>query len=218
MLVELEGGREARRQQRATVVEVQIHGHKSQSTSTGLTRERIGVKGSTRDVVILGAGFSHALSSEMPLTDQLGDRVLREKQFWGYRGVKSPFTSGGFEKWLSTLAEDQPYLSAAENLANRALFVQLSGAIRRVLGGAEHATLGKGGPEWLFKLLSVLHKRRANVLTLNYDGLVEYGVSTHYLWDYAINQGSSAATSSEIFHKHVSSFGSMVPSHRRSAC
>src|ERR1700721_1082147 len=112
------------------------------------------MQGPSRDVVVLGAGFSHAINREMPVIDQLGDRVVHQHPFLGFRVTKAPFQDGSFEKWLSTLAEDQPYLTAGENAGNRATFVQLSGAIRTVLGSAEHRALEQQAPDWFYSLLS----------------------------------------------------------------
>jgi hypothetical protein len=142
----------------------------------------------TNDVFILGAGFSHAISGHMPITDQVGNLILRIGQFVGLRRVRIPFQNGNFEKWLSTLAEDQPYLSYAENLKNRALFVELRGAIRTVISDAQRRTLEQPAPDWFYALLSALHVRRADVLTLNYDCLIEFGVDDHILWDPQMRQ------------------------------
>jgi hypothetical protein len=72
----------------------------------------------TRTVLILGAGFSRAVSARSPLTDELGNLVLANL---GERR-RRPFGSGSFETWLSRLAVDQPDLTTAENQQNRALY------------------------------------------------------------------------------------------------
>jgi hypothetical protein len=144
---------------------------------------------SRRDVVVLGAGFSHALNDLMPMTDELGHLALASGlEHDGNQVPSTIFQGGSFERWLSGLADDQPYLSTAGNLANRALFSRLSGAIRSVLAAREQTVLEQVAPDWLYELLSVLHVRRAHVITLNYDALVEYGVESHYLWDYEMSQ------------------------------
>lgn len=149
----------------------------------------VGPNDSRRDVVVLGAGFSYALSHLMPMTDELGDLALASGLVHdGNQMPSTTFQGGSFERWLSGLADDQPYLSTADNVTNRALFSRLSGAIRSVLANREHTVLEQAAPDWLYELLSVLHVRRANVITLNYDALVEYGVQSHYLWDYEMSQ------------------------------
>ncbi len=65
-------------------------------------------------VTILGAGFSKAMSDAMPLTDKLGDLVL--KRIASTPNFSAPRSYPGcFEAWLSRLAEDQPDLNAASN-------------------------------------------------------------------------------------------------------
>ena len=142
-----------------------------------------------RDVVVLGAGFSHALSDLMPLTDELGELALQSGLvFEGDRNPRTSFANGTFERWLSGLAEDQPYLSTADNLTNRALFSRFSGAIRTVLSNREQSVLQNPAPDWFYELLSALHVRETRVITLNYDALVEFGVQSHFLWDYQMGQ------------------------------
>jgi hypothetical protein len=125
----------------------------------------------------------------MPLTDTLGELALQSGLVSVADQVTSAtFKNGTFERWLSGLADDQPFLSTSANLMNKALFSQLSEAIRTVLVDRERTVLASPAPDWLYELLSVLHVRRANVITLNYDSLVEYGVQSHCLWDYEMNQ------------------------------
>jgi hypothetical protein len=138
-----------------------------------------------REVLILGAGFSHALSPEdMPLTDELGQLAVVNARMIDDRRVHGggQFSNGRFEAWLSRLAEDQPDLSTQENYENRALFHCLTRALHSILLLRQEATLASGPPNWLPELLSVLHVRGATVITFNYDCLVEYGVMGHDLY------------------------------------
>jgi hypothetical protein len=89
------------------------------------------------DVVILGAGFSKALAEAMPLTDELGEDVLEKVVQGSALRLPERFSGGQFEAWLSRIAEDQPDLSVADNLANRALFQRCSEALASVLN--DHA-------------------------------------------------------------------------------
>jgi hypothetical protein len=134
----------------------------------------------SNDVLILGAGFSRAISDSMPLTDELGQAAIEFADLAGNPGLPGrPFSPAfSFESWLSLLAEDQPHLSEAENLANAALFAQLQAAIHSVLTERESKALGQPAPQWLFELITLLHHRHATVLTLNYDTLVEAGVAS----------------------------------------
>jgi hypothetical protein len=56
-------------------------------------------------------------------------------------------------------------------------------------------------PAWLYELVSVLHRRRATVITLNYDVLIEAAVQTHEIWDPESASASSQATSCETFRR-----------------
>jgi len=139
-----------------------------------------------RHVVVLGAGFSRAISTAMPLTDELGRRAVGLFAKEGRRLNASHLTFGpelSFESWLSLLSEEQPQLSDAENRDNAALFAHLRDAIGGLLLDAQREALMQPAPTWLYDLVSVLHRRRATVITLNYDILVEAGVQSHEIWD-----------------------------------
>ncbi|HRD99861.1 MAG TPA: hypothetical protein PLV68_01100, partial [Ilumatobacteraceae bacterium] len=81
-------------------------GSETSPTNHGLLKSPV-----STDVLVLGAGFSKAVSGRFPLTDDLGTSAM------ALAGVSRdrPFKDGRFEAWLSQLAEPQPYLSQAEN-------------------------------------------------------------------------------------------------------
>jgi hypothetical protein len=58
------------------------------------------------------------------------------------------------------------------------LFAQLREAIFSVLTSAEATVFGAAPPDRFFDLIFVLHHRKATVLTLNYDTIVEVGVAS----------------------------------------
>jgi hypothetical protein len=135
------------------------------------------------EVVVLGAGFSRAVSRHMPLTDELGKAALKRAGLARdsrvpAAGFQREFT---FEEWLSILAEKQPYLSASDNLDNAALFSRLTESLGEVLAEDVVASSEQTPPEWFYMLLGLLHYRRATVITFNYDTLVELGVVSHRL-------------------------------------
>ncbi len=71
-------------------------------------------------------------------------------------------------------AEDQPYMSSAENLRRRALFgvgQVYAGRTGRVLVECEERVAEV--PSWLLDLVSVWHVRQARIVTFNYDTLIE---------------------------------------------
>ena len=85
-----------------------------------------------KDVVILGAGFSHALYDAFPLTDSLGEMV-RSRLSDADRANMPPSEFreyGRFEEWLSYLSERQPHLEP-EGVAEAAL---LAMRFTRVIG------------------------------------------------------------------------------------
>lgn len=148
-----------------------------------------------RDVFILGAGFSKAISSSMPVLLELGNRVLETQKRVHNATVGTTHSSicdglscdepllpsGGapdFEAWLSSLAEPQPYLLGPENDRRRALFDSLAELIALDVRASEHNTMrsvsGLGAPpHWLAQLVTAWHERRCTVITFNYDTLVE---------------------------------------------
>jgi hypothetical protein len=137
-----------------------------------------------RDVLILGAGFSRAVSDRMPLVDELGNLCLRVNGLASDSRVPlGGFTGGSFERWLSQLADEQPYLTAQENLENQALFLRFSSAIADVLGEKVQETLAGGAPLWLSEFVRTAHIRRATLITFNYDPLIECVVGTGFLQD-----------------------------------
>ena len=160
---------------------------------------------SNGEVVVLGAGFSHAANAKMPLVKELGQLVLERLQADATRtqATKQLFKqlertlsddgatggSPGFESWLARLAEDQPYLSQRENLERRALFSQVSEVMWQVMVERQGQVLtpvegndpGLGPKEWLYDIVSLFHQRGSTVITLNYDNLVEHAAASSYL-------------------------------------
>ncbi len=131
------------------------------------------------EVLILGAGFSRAVSPHLPVAADLGRRVrtrLVRSERALFRGSPRFSTTYPFEVWLSLLAEEQPHLREAENLTNASRFASMKDAIVAVLTSAQDQALAVDPPSWLYKLLLLLHHRRNNVISLNYDTLVEVGV------------------------------------------
>lgn len=127
------------------------------------------------EVLVLGAGFSRAVSDHLPLANELGAHACEHARRYD-RGLfgKIPKFSDDypFEVWLSLLAEEQPYLREEGNLRNASRFAILKRALGEVLAEAE-ANAGVERPRWFHDLLTVLHYRQSTVITLNYDTLIE---------------------------------------------
>jgi hypothetical protein len=138
------------------------------------------------EVMILGAGFSKSLSSLMPLTDDLGNRVLAVVTAKAeHPAIRLPFENGRFEAWLSRISDDQPDLSVAENLANRVLFELCSESLASVLDGCVAEAKDEAlSHDWLMEFLGTLHARQSTVITFNQDTLIEIAVgeAEMYAW------------------------------------
>jgi hypothetical protein len=126
---------------------------------------------SSREVLLLGAGFSRAVSESFPLTDELGTLAVRRAGLADDDARLPPggFHGGNFETWLSLLGKDQPHLERSENLDRAALFGWVSPGIHGVLTEMPLTALESDGPAWLYELLSLLQVRRPTVITLSYD-------------------------------------------------
>lgn len=81
-------------------------------------------------VLLLGAGFSRAISPHAPLTDELGN--LAVSRLPPGAAPPSSFRRGYFEAWLSRLAEDQPDLGLSQNQQNRSYFTLVTQAIHDI--------------------------------------------------------------------------------------
>ena len=122
------------------------------------------------DVFLLGAGFSKAISYQMPLLQELSNQVRDTMP-----GLNSPHStlSNNIELWLSYLSQPHPWLREQDNLRNRAVVLDISQRIKAILGTSERAVIQHHCPPWLRKLTEHWHQHRSSVITLNYDTLVE---------------------------------------------
>lgn len=138
------------------------------------------------EVMILGAGFSKSLSGNMPLTDALGNRVLKAVATSSSMQRPNQFELGQFETWLSRIGEEQPDLTTSENLSNRALFELCSRKLATVLDECVDAARDEAlSRPWLFDFLGTVHARKATIITFNQDTLIELAVEAAHLssWD-----------------------------------
>ena len=124
-----------------------------------------------KDVYLLGAGFSRAVSDRMPLLDELSKSVRLD--VLGPQEEYPPL-SENLELWLSYLSQPQPWLHEIENLRNQALALELTEAIAHTLSDRERQVVGDKCPDWLGELVRHWHRTKANVISLNYDTLVEW--------------------------------------------
>ena len=143
-------------------------------------------------VFILGAGFSRAISSQMPLIDELGIAIARRfRQSDALSGLLDRYETdsidnclvpfGNVETWFTSLAVDQPFLSEAQKLQRRSLFVELADRIAEEVKERQFQASQDPPPEWLGDLLRYWHRNECDVITLNYDTLIESATKRHSL-------------------------------------
>lgn len=160
---------------------------------------------SSKDVVILGAGFSKAVHEAFPVLSELAERVealLEDRAAPSTKQLvdelrrviaasldttvnKDRRPVVDFEGWLSRIAMDQPHLSASENYERHALFAHAATAIRDLLLGAEDKAFSTSPLRclWPYHLMWLLDTNRTVVITMNYDTIVErLAVSTLWPW------------------------------------
>ena len=141
--------------------------------------------GEERRCLVLGAGFSRAVSPLMPTTDELGDLAAQALTHAGIPPPPQGFTGGYFEAWLSRLAEPQPDLRGEENMHNQATFISLTRILREVLVRRQNEVMDSPPPWWLQRLIGVAHQARLTVIRFNYDTLLEAACNACLVWDWA---------------------------------
>lgn len=123
----------------------------------------------------------------MPITDELGNLCLAADSDLASAIGNSGFSDGSFETWLSRAAEDQPYLTVAENLKSRSVYAKTTELVARVLAERQNLALASDAPEWLLDLVELWHQEQAAVITFNYDTLVESALKSAAVYDAASN-------------------------------
>ena len=100
------------------------------------------------DVYLLGAGFSKAISDEMPLLSELSGQIKT-------RGLdfQAPLTTLGdnLEVWLSYLSQPHPWLRESVNLKNQAMALEITEQIKDVLNQKEQMAVQERLPELVAK-------------------------------------------------------------------
>jgi hypothetical protein len=125
------------------------------------------------DVFILGAGFSRAVSERMPLLAEL-PALLQSRVWNGATWPARLYQLGDLEQLLTYLGQEQPWLSQAENLGNRAEFLRLSAQLSRIVAEQQNDAYTRGdGLEWFVQLVDRWDADRTPVISFNYDTLVE---------------------------------------------
>ena len=127
-----------------------------------------------RDVFILGAGFSKAISSSMPTMEELSIEVigrLRDSSF-PIQDLQCQL-GNNIELWMTYLSQPQPWLRAGHQLLNRSLATEIRRHISEIISDRTMLSMESPVPEWLTSLIGHWHSQRCTVITLNYDTLIE---------------------------------------------
>jgi hypothetical protein len=140
-------------------------------------------------IFILGSGFSNALSEEiidinnrMPVTSKLGelirDNMPRTSRYGSDVEAENAMYSvskDNIELWMGYLAQNQPWLDESTNLRNKALFINLTEAIRKILIEKQNKiAFGGRFPSWAARLIHYWDTNKSPILSFNYDTLVEH--------------------------------------------
>ena len=120
------------------------------------------------DVLLLGAGFSKAISSHMPLLEELSAELKDKIEEYNVPG-------DNVEHWMTYLSQTHPWLSESENLKNRALFLDVTQNIKDIISRQTETTIREATecPSWLRNFMQFCVDRKLNIITLNYDTLLE---------------------------------------------
>ena len=126
------------------------------------------------DVFILGSGFSKAIYSEMPTIAELSTEVMSSLNRGGQPIPPALAKLGNnIELWMTYLSQRQPWLEIYEQDYNRSLVGRIREEITSIIDNRISRATKSAAPEWLIELIRAWHDRRASVMTLNYDTLVE---------------------------------------------
>ena len=103
-------------------------------------------------VFLLGAGFSKAASGFMPVLEELSQELEAQSLVPPHAAA----LGGNVEDWLTYLSQPQPWNTEAENLRNKADFLDLTHAIGSVIRNREKQR-DRDCPDWLKSLIRWWH-------------------------------------------------------------
>ena len=127
------------------------------------------------DVLLLGSGFSKAVSNVMPTLADLSKTVFDRSAHLRCQPLP-PSAQENLEIALAFLSTRQPWLSDSEYHRRVAEAFDLTAQIAPALQQAELEAARSSGhlaPEWLLRLAYWLHDEHAAIITFNYDTLLE---------------------------------------------
>lgn len=129
-------------------------------------------------VYILGAGFSKAISSCMPLTNDLGKLAAQRLSDNPYDAYSAHADNPSFEQWLSLMSTDLPFLDTSINLNRRSWTMKFINEIGSILNEKVDSICQQQCPLWLKQFVHILTAEKAKIITFNYDTLLEIAINT----------------------------------------
>jgi len=134
-----------------------------------------------KEVFILGSGFSRAIHKDMPLLNGLTSLVIGriEGEDSIFRNIYERYMKnrniGNFEEIITYLYQDFPWKAEEEKHLLYSLYIRLAKIVTEVIQErqetfAKEELLGK---DHIKKFLNYLNVTKANVISLNYDTLLE---------------------------------------------
>lgn len=150
----------------------------------------------TQPVYVLGAGFSAAISNQMPLTNDIGKEVQR--RLAGTVDV-ADLESVDFEDWLSIRVSPMPFLEGHENQRRLADAQQAIAVIADIIEERTTVAASQPVPLWLRQLIAIWHVERALVVTFNYDNLLERAVNDIQLTSVVDNHAETLTADDVVF-------------------
>jgi len=134
-----------------------------------------------KEVFILGSGFSRAIHKDMPLLNNLTELVAKkiEEEDSIFKNIYEEYVKnrsiGNFEEILTYIYQDFPWKSEEERHLLYSLYIRLAEIAVDVIKERQETS----GKKELFaqkhvkKFLNYLHITKTNVISLNYDTLLE---------------------------------------------
>jgi hypothetical protein len=132
-------------------------------------------------LLILGSGFSKAVSDKMPVVRELAQALKEhieknQDQDRDLQALKEPqyqHLLNDPEMLLTYLAQDQPWKKPEETHKDRALFLRVATWLARYIENCEDLAFKDNIKDWVIDLASWLHHTKTPTITFNYDTVLE---------------------------------------------
>jgi len=135
-------------------------------------------KSAKKRLLILGSGFSKAVSEKMPVVRKLADELKKEikRDDTELKALNDPqykHLLNDPELLLTYLSQDQPWKKPDETHGDRALFLRVSKWLAKYIEECEDLAFKSDIPKHIVDLAQWLHKTKTPVITFNYDTVLE---------------------------------------------